>query len=160
MIEQALAFFGGGLRGVADGAARMKVLGLPRERRRPMRRKPAIILLHRDAGRAKFGDRIAAHMLLVSRQHDRGLDRAAMDAVAQFFRGKQSLRRAEPRPCGGDGEKSVLRAQFLRHKLMAALLPPWLVTITSFLMPARATLSPSAVQAFSAVSAGSVSVPG
>ena len=44
--------------------------------------------------------------------------------------------------------------------VMAALLPPWLVTITSFLMPARATLSPSAIQFFSASSVVSVSVPG
>ena len=44
--------------------------------------------------------------------------------------------------------------------VIAALLPPWLVTITSFLTPARATLSPSAIQLFSASSVGSVSVPG
>ncbi len=43
-------------------------------------------------------------------------DRAAMDAVAQFFRRKQSLRRAEAGPSGGDGEKAVLRAQILRDK--------------------------------------------
>src|SRR6516164_9617504 len=44
--------------------------------------------------------------------------------------------------------------------LMAALLPPWLVTITSFFTPARATLSPSANQVLSATSVGKVSVPG
>ena len=35
-----------------------------------------------------------------------------------------------------DHEKRMLRAQILRHQRHAALLPPWLVTITSFLMPA------------------------
>ena len=45
-------------------------------------------------------------------------------------------------------------------RVMAALLPPWLVTITSFLTPARATLAPSAIQLFSATSVGNVSVPG
>ena len=44
--------------------------------------------------------------------------------------------------------------------VIAALLPPWLVTITSLLTPERATLSPNAIQLFSAVSVGSVSVPG
>ena len=43
---------------------------------------------------------------------------------------------------------------------IAALLPPWLVTITSLRTPARATLSPIAIQSFSATSVGSVSVPG
>ena len=55
-------------------------------------------------------------MLLVPRQHDRCLDGAAMDAVTQFLRSEQSLRRAEARPTRGDGEKSVPRAQILRDK--------------------------------------------
>ena len=86
MMEQKLTFLGGGLSRVADRACRVKVLGLPCERRRAMRREPTVILLHGDAGRAKFANRIAAHMLLVSRQHDRGLHRTSMYAVAQFFR--------------------------------------------------------------------------
>ena len=45
-------------------------------------------------------------------------------------------------------------------RVIAALLPPWLVTITSFRMPARATLSPSAIQSCNASSVESVSVPG
>jgi len=45
-------------------------------------------------------------------------------------------------------------------RLIAALLPPWLLTITSFRMPARATLSPSASQSLIATSAGNVRVPG
>ena len=43
---------------------------------------------------------------------------------------------------------------------MAALLPPWLVTMTSFLTPARATLVPSAIHSLSAASFDNVSVPG
>ncbi len=64
----------------------MKVLGLPRERRRPVRGKPAIILFHCNAVGVKIGDLVVAHMMRVSRQHDRCLDRAAMDAMTQFFR--------------------------------------------------------------------------
>ena len=54
--------------------------------------------------------------LRISRQHDRGLDRAAMNAVTQFFCGKQSIRRAEARPARGDHEKPMMRAQILRHQ--------------------------------------------
>src|SRR5450631_3307211 len=86
VIEQAFALFRGGQRRIAGGAAWMKVLGLPGERRRPVRRKPAIILLHRNAGRTEIGDLVLAHVLRIARQHDRGLDRAAMDAVTQFLR--------------------------------------------------------------------------
>ena len=39
-----------------------------------------------------------------------------MNAMAQFFRRKQSLRRAETGPSGGDDQKSVLRAQILRDQ--------------------------------------------
>src|ERR1700692_32090 len=109
MIEQALAFLRGRQRRVAGGAARMQVLGLPRKRRRPMRGKPAIFLFHGDAGGAEIGDLVLADVLRISRQHDRCLDRAAMDAMTQFLRRKQSLRRTEARPSGGYGEKSVLR---------------------------------------------------
>ena len=86
LIEQALAFFGRCLRRIAGGAAGMKVLGLPRERRRPVRGKPAIILFHCNAVGVKIGDLVVAHMMRVSRQHDRCLDRTAMDAMTQFFR--------------------------------------------------------------------------
>ena len=64
----------------------------------------------------KSRDRIDAHLLGISRQHDRGLDGAAVNAVAQFLVGKHSLRHAETRPRGGDGEQPVMRAQVLRHQ--------------------------------------------
>ena len=82
----------------------------------PVRGEPAKLLFHRDAGGTKIGDRFLAHVLRISRQHDRGLDRAAMNAVTQFFRRKQSIRRAEARPARGDREKPVLRAQILRDQ--------------------------------------------
>ena len=55
-------------------------------------------------------------MLRIARQHDRRLDRAAVNAMAQFLRRKKSLRRAEARPAGGDREHAALRAQILRHQ--------------------------------------------
>ena len=55
-------------------------------KRRPMRGKPAIILLHRNAAGPKIGDLVLADLPRTSRQHDRGLDRAAMDAVPHFLR--------------------------------------------------------------------------
>src|ERR1700733_15294710 len=91
VVEQQAALFRRGLRGIAGGAAGVKILGLPGERPRPVRGQPAIILLHRNTRRTKIGDRLVAHLLGVSRQHDRCLDRAAMNAMAQFFRRKQSL---------------------------------------------------------------------
>src|ERR1700726_1598021 len=116
MIEQALAFLRGGLRRIADGAASVQVLGLPGERRRPVRGEPAVVLFHRDPGGTKIRDRLMPYVLLESRQHDRGLGGAAMNAVLQFRRGKQSLRRTEAGPAGGDDEKAVLRPQILRDK--------------------------------------------
>src|ERR1700749_2528260 len=79
VIQQALAFFRGGLRRIADGAAPVQVLGLPGERCRPVRGQPAIVLLHGDSGGTKIRDRLVSYVLLVSRQHDRGLYRAAMN---------------------------------------------------------------------------------
>src|ERR1700742_1886592 len=40
VLEQDFAFLRGGQRGIAGGAARVKVLGLPCERRRPVRGEP------------------------------------------------------------------------------------------------------------------------
>ena len=85
-IDAALARPRRGQCRITGGAADVKVLGLPRERGRRMRRKPDIIFFQRDARRAKIGDRIAAYMLRIARHHDRSLDRTAMDAMAQFFR--------------------------------------------------------------------------
>src|ERR1700728_3385573 len=48
VVEQQAALFRRGLRGIAGGAAGVKILGLPGERRRPVRGQPAIILLHRN----------------------------------------------------------------------------------------------------------------
>ena len=86
VLEQALALVGGGERCIAYGAARVNILSLPCEWRRPLRREPAIFFLDRDAVGTKIGDRLLAYAVRVSRQHDRGFDRAAMDAVAEFFR--------------------------------------------------------------------------
>src|SRR5580693_829023 len=55
-------------------------------------------------------------MLPVSRQHDRGFDGAAMNAMLQFRRGEKSLRRTEAGPAGGDDEEPMLSAQVLRDK--------------------------------------------
>ena len=83
-----------------------------------------------------------------------------MNAMTQFF--------PENNPSGAPKRNQLVvttRSPCWARKscatsVIAALLPPWLVTITSLLMPARATLSPSAIQSFSATSVGSVSVPG
>ncbi len=85
-------------------------------------------------------------VLRIARQHDRGLDRAAMDAVAQFFCREQSIRCAEARPARGDDEKPVMRAQILRdqrhRRAVAAMARHHDELLRS---PARATLSPSAI---------------
>jgi hypothetical protein len=52
-------------------------------------------------------------------------DRAAMDAVAQFFRGKQAIRRAEATSWWQTTRSLLMRAQILRDQHIAALLPPW-----------------------------------
>src|SRR3954466_7064703 len=93
VIEQLFALLDGGQSRVADGAAFMKILSLPRERRRPLRREPAILVLHRDTGGTKIRNRILAHSLRIARQHHRGFDRAAMYAVAQIYCRKQVFRR-------------------------------------------------------------------
>src|SRR5215472_1462292 len=98
VIEQRLPFLRRGKRRVSDRAARMKILGLPGEWRRALRREPAILFFDRDAAWSEIRDRIKAHMLLVARQHDRGLDCAAMNAMSQFFSRKQPRRRAEAKP--------------------------------------------------------------
>src|SRR6266404_3016403 len=87
-----------------------------RRRRRPMRREPAILFLRRQARGTKIGDLFGAHQMRVVRQHDRGLDRAAMDAVTQFLIGKQPLRRPEACPPRGDREQAILGAQVLRDQ--------------------------------------------
>src|ERR1700686_255884 len=66
VIEQAFAFLRGSLRRIADGAAWMKILRLPRKRRRPMRGKPAIFLFHGDAGGEEIGDLALPDMLGIS----------------------------------------------------------------------------------------------
>ena len=86
------------------------------KRHRPMRREPAKFLLHGDAGGTKIRDRFFPHGVRIARQHDRRLDRAAMNAVTHLFRGKQSIRRTEARPARGDDEQPVMRAQILRHQ--------------------------------------------
>jgi len=48
VVEQLFALFGGGLRRIANRAARMQILRLPGERRRPLRGQPAKILFDRD----------------------------------------------------------------------------------------------------------------
>ncbi len=116
MIEQFFALFGRGLPGIADGAARVEILGLPGKRRGPLGRKPAEFLLHRRGRGGKIGDRLQLHVLRIARQHDRGFHRAAMNAVAQFLGGKKSVRRAEARPARGHREHPVLRAQILRDQ--------------------------------------------
>ncbi len=58
---------------------------------------------------------VAAHLGGMARQHDRGFDRAAVNAVAQFLCSKQAIRYAEARPRGGDREHAMPRAQILRH---------------------------------------------
>src|SRR5258707_7825500 len=101
VVEQLFAFFRGGLGGVADRAAFVQVLRLPGEGDRPMCREPAKFLLHRDAGGMKIRDRFFSYGVRIARQHDRCLDRAAMNAVTDFFRGEQSIRRAKARPARG-----------------------------------------------------------
>ncbi len=85
--------------------------------------------------------------LRIARQHDRGLDRAAMDAVAHFLRRRtvHPARRSATSSWCTDQHADVARADPARPAIIAALLPPWLVTITSLRTPARATLSPIAV---------------
>src|SRR6266480_1185741 len=85
VIDQALALFRRGRCCVPCGPAWVKVLGLPRERSRPMRGKPAIVLFHGDAAGTKIRDLFLAHGFRIARQHDRGFDRAAMDTMTQFF---------------------------------------------------------------------------
>src|SRR3954453_1239890 len=58
VVEQHLALFRRGLGGVANGARGMKILRLPGKRHRPVRRKPAILLLHRDTAGAKIRYRV------------------------------------------------------------------------------------------------------
>src|SRR5258705_7389022 len=98
VIEQLFAFLHGGVGGVADRAAFVQVLRLPRKGDWPMRREPTKFLLHRDAGGMKIGDRFFSYGVRIARQHDRCLDRAAVNAVTDFFRGKQPIRRTKARP--------------------------------------------------------------
>src|SRR5215471_16689109 len=98
MIEQSFALLGRGERRIAGRTARMQVLRLPGKGRRPVRGKPAIARFHLDTAGTEISNRLKADMLGKSRQHDRGLDGAAVNAVAQFFRRKQSIRSTEARP--------------------------------------------------------------
>src|SRR5579862_393281 len=65
LIDQAFAFFGGSERGIAHRAAWVQVLGLPGERRRPLRGEPAEVFLHRNRRGTKIGDRFALHLCAV-----------------------------------------------------------------------------------------------
>src|SRR5262249_39773343 len=101
---------------IAHRAAWMKILRLPGERRRAVRGEPAIFLFHRNARRRKVGDLVLVYVLGIARQHDRGFDRAAVNAVTNFLLRKQALRHAEARPGGGDNKEPMERAQVLRHQ--------------------------------------------
>src|ERR1700704_6320187 len=114
LIEQSLAHFGGRPRGIADGATRMKVLRLPGKGRRAVRGKPAIIRIHCDAGGAKVGNLVGAHVLRIACQHDRRFDCAAMNAVAQFLREEQVLRRTETIPSRCHRKQAMSGAKVLR----------------------------------------------
>src|SRR5258708_26112002 len=107
MIEQSLALLRGRLRGIANGTTRMKVLGLPAEGRRAVRGKPAIIVIHGDACGAKVGNPVLAHVLRIACQHNRCLNRTAMDAMTQFLGGEQLLRRTETIPSRRHREKAM-----------------------------------------------------
>src|SRR5260370_843202 len=115
VTEQWFGLIGGRLCRVSGGAARMDILRLPRERRRPMCRKPAIILFHRDAGGTKIRDRRLAHRFRIAGQHDRGFDRTPMDALAQFFPLKQSLPHTQPPPPPAHPPTPRSRTHILPH---------------------------------------------
>src|SRR5262249_46187840 len=82
VIDQTRALVGACKRCITDCAAGMQVLRLPCKGRGPMRGKAAILPLHGDARGTKIPKSLGAYMLLVSCQHDRGLNGAAMYAVA------------------------------------------------------------------------------
>src|ERR1700676_4006677 len=117
MIEESLALRCGRLRGIAGGAARLKILCLPGEGGWAVCGKPAVILIHCHTCRVEIGNLVPAHMLRIACQHDRCFDRPAPHGtVTQILRGEQSLGRAETKPSRCHSKKAMPRAKILCHE--------------------------------------------
>ncbi len=103
-------------RGVADGAAWVQVLRHPGKACRPIGAEPFEFGRHRHRFRRRLRRPVHAHRVGFRRQHQRGLDVAAMDAVLLLLGRKRPVGIAEAMPADGDRKHAEPRAQIARHR--------------------------------------------
>ena len=82
---------------------------------------------------------IAPHLVRRQMHHQRGLQRATMQAVAQFVRQQRSGWRREAEGMRAPPACAARRAARARPGPLSALLPPWVLNSTRQRKPARAT---------------------
>ena len=103
--------------GIPADAVAVQVLGLPAQPRGTQCAQAWVVEIVGDGDRDEVGGGGAVDQIGTQGQHHRGLDRAAVDAVAQLGGVEQAVRHAPREPVGGDHQHLVVDAQLARHDL-------------------------------------------
>ena len=116
MVERGFALGGAGECRVADRAGGIEVLRHPGEASGPVGTEPFEFARHRDRRRRCVWGFSHAHGCGLRREHERGFDIAAVDAVLFLVGRERAVRIAEAVPANRDGEHAEPRTQVARHR--------------------------------------------